>query len=329
MENTILIQYRTISWIITLCYLLWLTWFYFKSKQSTSTICIDAKTKALNKLSILQIGYMLGDQTRAYDAQTAFLLEEGYIIPAEDPKPFLAYKRTSRGRSPLDKFEKFHLNKLLFPEIRSHSTRDGGTAPHAPQLNEDKNKLWEMLSIWAQEKGFLHHNTAPLRDRLIGTVFLPLLLFFLLFCYLIFGQDTEVDLLQVIVSTLGLAFAGTLFMGNFLVTLLQKYLHADPVLPILTVIFTALTVMNYTLIQMGEGLSSWNNPFVALSVVIFAASVVWLSLDSWTQEGVAIQTRLIAYRDFLETNPKQADTFAHEVLFSLHQLNSNKTKEQK
>jgi hypothetical protein len=310
-----LVRYYNIWWFIPLLYLPYLLWFYRKYGNKIASNRSPMQEHPPDGFTLLQMGFLLQEESACYEAQTAYLLQEGYIEPASTEKAYRPYQRTQKGRSTLDAQEKFHLNKLLFPKTVTRSSRDGGKAEYAPQLGSDKTELWQMLSKWAHQERFTKVDIHRVKSTLSLSIFVPLFALTLLLSYFIFVMGLGMDFLDFVISLVvwlggGFIFSGALFLW------LTKRVSSEGIWGVF--LWTlwgllALIPVNYFIARI---CSSWNNPFVAISLTALEGIFVYAATEPLSDKGLGLQGKLLGYRRYLKQNP-QALREPYALLFGI------------
>jgi hypothetical protein len=298
-----IVRYYNIWWFIPLLYLPYLLWFYHKYGNKTASNGPSIQEYPPDDFTLLQMGFLLQKESACYGAQTAYLLQEGYIEPATTKRAYRPYQRTKKGRSTLDEQEKFHLNKLLFPKTVTRSTRDGGKAEYAPQLGSDKTELWQMLSRWAYQEGLTTDDMYRVKSTLLLSIFVPLFVLTLFLSYFIFVMGFGMDFLDFCIS-LVVWMGGGFIVSGVLFLWLTKRLHPEGIMD--TFLWTlwgllALMPVNHFIARI---YSSWNNPFMAISLTAVMGIFVYAATELLSDKGLRLKEKLLGYRCYLEQNPR-------------------------
>ena len=306
-------------WITTSIYLLWLFVYYRKNRTDIKSN-ISLNTTPPQGLTLLQAGYILKEEELSYQAQSQFLLQEGYLELAKEKKPYHTYQKTKKSRATLDEYEKFFINKILFPKVEHRSTRDGGQAPYAIHLSQDKHTLQEMLNNWATEEQYINPKKQNSYQKLFWTLFGLLGALYLFFVYLFLAEKFgSSELLTTAISLIVLFLA--LLMGvYFVLNLLKKIVKRNLLSThntILLAVALGLIGTNVFLMQKLPSLSILHNPFIALSMALFFTIATYLYLDFFTPKGAELKEVLLSYKAHLQKFPKEQKTLPnfYEVLF--------------
>jgi len=288
-----------ILWISIGVYLLWLLIYYRKNRMKAKSDTTDIKSISAQELSPLKAGYLLNEEALSYKAEAAFLVQEGYLEPTKEQKPYHNYQKTKKGRGSLDKCETFFINKILFPKVAYRSTRDGGKAPYAIELSQDKNRLQEMLELWAAKEQYIDIKKRNRYKKLFWTLFTLFGILYMLFVYLFFRNQFGNSGVLSIGSSLVVLFLGSLMGVYFILNLLERIAKKSLLSTkhtILLAVAIGLMGTNFLLLHKIPALGVVYNPFIALGIALLFTIATYLNLDFLTPRGLKLKEALLVYK---------------------------------
>ena len=293
-----------IIWAITAIYLL-LLFVYYKKNRTKSKDTISKKTTPPSGLSFLQMGFLIKNEECSYNAEATQLLNDGYLQYSTNEKPLHYYKKTNKSRSNLDSCKKFFINKIVFPEVKYNSTRDGGRLAYAIDIVEDKTKLENMLKEWANKESLIKTKALALHKWLFGSLFTIFGLLFILLAYLLSKDSDSIETIELALTAfvsfflivLLLSIVGSMFKKMQIKDIVNSKYYT------LASYLIALIVTNFLLIQMLQ--LPLNNPYIVFSVALFFTVMLYINLDFFTQKGAELKGEILAYKTYMKEQYKK------------------------